>query len=118
MIPGDPGEPRVVVVLCTVPEGSARELVDLLLDQRLIACAQLVGPVCSRYRWQGAIEEAREILLVLKTRASCAGALREAIARAHPYRVPEVLELPVSGGLDAYLAWVGAETRATGAGDL
>lgn len=105
------GSPDLVVVMCTAPESSADLLVDALLELRLIACAQLVGPVRSRYRWQGAVEETDEILLVLKTARDRVPALREAVLARHPYRVPEILELPVAGGHEAYLQWVVAETR-------
>lgn len=103
--------PDLLVVMCTVPESTATALVDALLEQRLVACAQLVGPVRSRYRWQGAVEESVEVLLVLKTARDRVAALREAVLARHPYQLPEILELPVSGGHEAYLHWVVAETR-------
>ena len=96
------------VVLCTVPPESAREVVDALLDERLIACANMVGPVVSRYRWQGAVVESEETLLVLKTSSARTTALRERLAALHPYEVPEILELPAAGGHPAYLDWVAA----------
>lgn len=99
----------VAVVLCTVPEGEAERLVDQLLAEHRIACANLVGPVRSRYRWEGQIEEAREVLLVMKTASAAVAGLRERIVALHSYDVPEVIELPVSGGADAYLRWVLAE---------
>ena len=100
------GSPGVSLVLCTIPEAEARGLVDRLLEERRIACANLVGPVVSRYRWEGAVEESREMLLVLKAPSADVAALRERIAALHPYDVPEVLEFGASGGLPAYLAWV------------
>lgn len=101
----------VVVVLCAVPEASAAPLVDALLEQRLVACAQMVGPVRSRYRWQGVVEESSEILLVLKGARDRLAALREAILARHPHEVPEIVELPVAGGHLPYLEWILAETR-------
>jgi len=106
---------EVVVVLCTVPETGAARLVDAVLELRLAACVQSVGPVRSRYRWQGGVEESTETLLVLKTARDRVEALRAALVAHHPYQVPEVLELPVSGGHEAYLQWVFAETRLPGA---
>ena len=79
----------------------------------MIACANLVGPVTSRYRWQGAIEESTETLMVLKTRADCSGRLRSRIAELHSYDVPEILEFAVSGGLEDYLSWVAESCSAT-----
>ena len=103
---------EVVVLLCTAPEDEAGTLVDRLLDERLVACVNMVGPVLSRYRWQGRIEEGREMLLVMKTTRTCAPRLRARIAELHGYEVPEVLEVGVDGGLDAYLAWVVAQCQA------
>ncbi len=97
--------------MCTTPVEGARALADRLLTDRLIACANLVGPVESRYWWKGKIEEGREILLVLKTTAARCAELRARIEELHEYEVPEMLELPVSGGLGAYLEWVARECR-------
>lgn len=102
----------VSVALCTVPVDEAESIVDRLLDEHLIACANLVGPVRSRYRWQGAVEESGEMLLVLKTRTDLVPRLQERVQQLHSYDCPELLAFDVDSGLSAYLAWVGAETRA------
>ena len=94
----------------TVGELSDLEAGHRLLDERLIACANFVGPVKSRYRWQGAIEEGEETLLVMKTRRDQLTQLKARLTEVHPYDVPELLELPVSGGLEAYLQWVREST--------
>lgn len=96
----------VRVVLCSVPEDRARALVDALLGERLVACANFVGPVTSRYVWKGAVEEAREVLLVMKTSASRVAVLRKRIVALHPYEVPEIVEVAVEGGHPPYLQWV------------
>lgn len=96
----------VTVVLCTAPPAEARALVDTLLQERLIACANILGPFVSRYRWEGKIEEGEEVLLLMKARSDAVQQLRNRIAGLHSYDVPEVLELPVQGGLQAYLDWV------------
>ena len=101
----------VVLVLCTAPVVEARTLVDALLSERLIACANLLGPVTSRYWWQGAIEEGQELVLLMKTTRPIAPRLRARIAELHSYDVPEVLEFAVDGGLPAYLEWVAASCR-------
>lgn len=101
----------VTIVLCTAPEADAQPLADRLLAERLVACVNLIGPVRSRYWWQGRIEEASEILLVMKTSGPLAGALRDRIAELHSYETPEVLEVHVDAGLPEYLAWVGATCR-------
>jgi periplasmic divalent cation tolerance protein len=63
----------------------------------------------SVYRWQGAVEEAEEVLLVLKTRADTVDTLRQRVETLHPYEVPEFVVLPIEGGLDAYLSWIRSE---------
>ena len=102
----------VVVVLCTAPaagEGGRLGAVDLarcLVDEGLCACVNVLPGVRSFFRWQGAVDEAAELLLIAKTTAQAAPSLRARIAALHPYQVPEVLELPVADGLPAYLQWL------------
>jgi periplasmic divalent cation tolerance protein len=102
-----------VVVLCTAPAASdvagrlgAHELARTLVGDGLCACVNVVPGVRSYFRWQGRVDTADELLLVAKTTPACAAALRARIAALHPYEVPEVLELPVGGGLPAYLDWL------------
>lgn len=101
----------VVVLLSTVPVDRAHAVADPLLAEQLVACVNFVGPVRSRYRWQGRIEEAAEMLLVLKTCRHRLPALRARLRELHPYEVPELLELPVTGGLPGYLQWVADSVR-------
>ncbi len=102
------------VVLCTVPVDSGAALADRLLEARLIACANLVGPIESRFWWEGRIDEADELLMVLKTTRDCVPNLIERLAEWHPYDVPEILELPVTSGFAPYLAWVASACRGSG----
>ena len=109
-IAGDGG--AVVQVTTTVEsEADAERLATLLLDDRLAACVQTVGPVRSRYWWKGAQETATEFVLVVKTTAAAAGDVVRAITAAHPYDVPEVLVSPVINGHQPYLDWVASEVR-------
>ena len=85
-------------------------IAELLLEERLAACVQRYGPIRSRYRWQGAIEEAEEWLFLCKTTDARVVALVRRVAEAHPYDTPEIVVTDVTGGLDRYLAWVDAET--------
>ena len=104
----------VVVVLSTFPsEARAAEIARTLVDARLAACVNLVTGVRSIYRWQGAVEEASEVLAVIKTTSERVEALRSRLVELHPYEVPEVLALPVTGGHAGYLAWVASETTMT-----
>ncbi len=100
------GQADVVVLLCTVPPERTEDFVDALLRERLIACANCIGPVQSRYVWKGNIETAAETLLVMKTSRERVPALEQRVAELHPYDVPELLVMGVDGGLEAYLGWV------------
>lgn len=96
----------VVVVLCTAPAADAERLARAVVGERLCACVNIVPAVRSVFRWQGDVDVADEQLLVAKTTAAAAPALRQRLAALHPYDVPEVLELAVADGLPAYLSWV------------
>jgi periplasmic divalent cation tolerance protein len=85
-----------------------------LVDAHLAACAQLVGPIESRYRWQGDVTETEEWLLLLKARQADWDALTAEIRRLHPYEVPELLGVPVLSVSDDYAAWVLEETARAG----
>ena len=108
----DSTDADVRVALSTAPdEDVAARIARALVDERLAACANLVPSVRSIYRWQGAVEDAREVLMVIKTRADRVDALAERLRALHPYDVPELVVLPLAGGLAAYLDWVRAETQ-------
>jgi periplasmic divalent cation tolerance protein len=99
--------PDVVQLTVTIERrDDADHLADLLLDRRLVACVQILGPVQSRYRWDGEITQSSEYLLLVKTVGARVDAVTQAIVDAHPYDVPEVLALPVVGGHQPYLDWV------------
>jgi periplasmic divalent cation tolerance protein len=101
----------VVLVSVAVPdEPLAQDLSRRLLQERLAACCQILGPMRSLYRWQGAIESATEFLLLLKTRQPHLVELEELVRKHHPYDVPEILVTPLQGGHDPYLEWVSRET--------
>jgi periplasmic divalent cation tolerance protein len=103
---------RAVQVQFTIDDETARDaIVDDLLRRRLVACAQMLGPVTSRYWWDGEISEAREWLVVCKTAPGRVDEVVETIRARHPYDVPEIVVGEVTGGLGAYLDWIDAETR-------
>jgi periplasmic divalent cation tolerance protein len=85
---------------------SADGIIDALLAERLVACGQTVGPVVSRYWWQGAVQESEEWLVLLKTRADLSVPVVDAVLARHPYETPEVVVLPVIGGAPGYLRWI------------
>jgi periplasmic divalent cation tolerance protein len=88
----------------------AQRLAALLVEARLAACAQVVGPIHSTYRWQGAVETAEEWMLVAKTAAERLTELVERVRAEHSYDVPEVVATTIAGGNPAYLDWIRAET--------
>lgn len=103
---------EVLVVLTNLPDAaSAERLARHLVEQRVAACVNQLAPCTSIYRWQGAVESATEVPLLIKSTRAAYPALEQAIRAAHPYDVPEIVALPVAAGLPAYLAWVGQETE-------
>jgi periplasmic divalent cation tolerance protein len=101
-----------VVVLTTTPtEDAAAELGRAAVTARLAACAQVVGPIRSLYRWDGEVQDDTEHQCLFKTTLEQVEPLTAFITERHPYDVPEVIALPVVGGSAGYLDWVSAETR-------
>jgi periplasmic divalent cation tolerance protein len=97
----------VRVVFVTAPDGdTAARIARALVEEGLIACANLVAGVRSIYRWEGRVADEAEVLLVLKTSASRCDAVAARVKALHPYELPEVVALPVVGGSEAYLDWV------------
>ena len=100
-----------IIVLPTVAsEDEAVRLVRTLLERRLVACGTLLPGARSLYRWQGKVADEREVVVMLKTRSARLASLQSAFGDLHPYKVPELLALPVSAGLDKYLEWINSET--------
>ena len=85
---------------------------DLVVEARVVACGSVLANATSVYRWQGQIEEAPEVQVLLKTRRDRFSAVAQAVQEHHPYDVPELLALPVVAGLPAYLDWVSGEVTA------
>ena len=102
---------KVLLVLTQCPDQeTAERIAGSLVERRLAACVNILGPCRSVYRWQGEIERAEEIPLLIKTTRAGYPELEAAILALHPYQVPEIVALPLDQGLPAYLAWVQAET--------
>ncbi len=102
-------------MLVTAPdEESAATLCRTLVDERLIACGNIVRGVRSIYRWQGRVQDESEVLLVLKTVRGNVSSLLERIPLLHPYDVPEVLVLRVESGHGAYMEWVARQSGSDG----
>ena len=95
------------VVLCTCPDReAATRIASALVEGRLAACVSITQPVTSVYRWQGLVESADEHLLLIKTAAAKYTEAEQAIVRLHPYQLPEIVALPIEGGLAGYLGWI------------
>ena len=103
----------VVVVLTTFPvEADVEAFAGALVEERLAACVSIGPAMTSIYTWKGAIERAAERHLLVKTVQSQVPLIKARLATLHPYDVPEVVVLPVTDGLEAYLAWVRESTTA------
>jgi periplasmic divalent cation tolerance protein len=103
-----------LLVLTNCPdEAVAGQIAEALIDARLAACVNILAPCRSLYRWQGKLESASEIPLLIKTTAASYPALETAIRQLHPYDLPEIIALPIERGLPDYLNWLSAETLPT-----
>jgi periplasmic divalent cation tolerance protein len=110
-----PGDTGLRVLFTSAPDGeSAARMARELVDTRLAACVSILAPATSVYRWQGAVETAQEWPLMIKAAAARVPALKQALARLHPYEVPELFALPVVDGLPEYIAWALAMSSTEG----
>jgi periplasmic divalent cation tolerance protein len=89
----------------------AKKIADILLDKRLVACVQIIGPIKSIYRWKHKIETAKEWICISKTRKSLYKAVEKVIKKNHPYEVPEIIVTSITQGSKDYLKWISKETR-------
>jgi periplasmic divalent cation tolerance protein len=103
---------NVLIVLTNCPDAEiADRIARTLVEQKLAACVNRMPAVDSVYRWQGAVERAVEVPLLIKSTRERLPEVQEAIRALHPYEVPEILAIPVVAGLPAYLRWVVDETQ-------
>jgi periplasmic divalent cation tolerance protein len=103
---------NVLIVLTNCPDAEvADRLARTLVEQRLAACVNRLPAVDSVYRWQGAVERAVEVPLLIKSTRERLPEIQEVIRALHPYEVPEIVAIPVVAGLPAYLRWVVDETQ-------
>lgn len=100
-----------LLVFCNVPDAAvADELAALLVERRLAACVTILAPCRSVYRWQGRLERAEEIPLLIKTTTAAYPALEALLSEKHPYELPEIIACELGAGLPAYLKWVASAT--------
>ena len=108
-------EPEPVVILITFPtDGDVTAFARALVGDGAAACVTVLPEVESVYRWEGAIEQAREHQLIVKTTRDMVDLLRRRVGDLHPYDTPEFLVLRVAGGEERYLAWIRDAVRASG----
>ncbi len=100
----------IQVVTTTETQEGAQAIATALVEQRLAACVQIVGPVRSTFRWQGAVQTSDEWLCIAKTRQSLYDQVQQAIRRLHTYDTPEIIATPIVEGSADYLDWLGSET--------
>jgi periplasmic divalent cation tolerance protein len=100
-----------VIVFTNLPDREAAlKLANELVARKLAACVNVLSECTSVYRWKGAIETAREVPVLIKTRAARYTEVEDAIRGLHPYELPEIIAVPVARGGDDYLQWVAEET--------
>ena len=103
-----------VQTLMTTPNrAAAHRIARTLVDRRLAACVQIVGPIESIYRWQGRVETAREWLCLIKTTQARFREVAAMVETLHPYDTPEIIALPIAAGSQRYLEWLAASVRPT-----
>ena len=104
-------ENETLLVFTNLPDrDAALRLAQALVERRLAACVNVAGGCTSVYRWSGAVEEANEVPVLIKTRAARYPELEAAIQELHPYELPEIIAVPLVRGLPEYLEWVAEET--------
>lgn len=102
---------ETLLVLTSLPDAATAErIADRLVEQRLAACVNILAPARSVYRWQGVIERAGEVPVLIKTTAARYAELESALRDEHPYELPEIVAVPITHGLPAYLDWLSSET--------
>lgn len=102
---------EVIIVMVTAPSDEVcRQIANHLLENKMIACANILPAVRSLYTWKGETQDEEEVLMLCKSRVGLFEELSKAVRKLHPYELPEIIALPVTHGLPAYLDWVLKET--------
>ncbi len=101
----------IVVLVTTSSKQEAENITQKLLEAKLIACANILGPVSSHFHWGGKVEQAEEFLVLMKSQLDLFDALSTKVKALHSYETPEVVALPIVAGSQAYLDWLGASLK-------
>ncbi|MFB6490482.1 MAG: divalent-cation tolerance protein CutA [Thermoproteus sp. AZ2] len=94
------------VVYITAPQEAAERIARHLIERRLAACVNIAAPINSVYWWEGKVEEDKEALLIAKTKTDKLQELIAAVKAIHPYKVPEIIAVPIIGGNEDYIRWI------------
>jgi periplasmic divalent cation tolerance protein len=97
---------HIQVITTTENKTDAEKIAEFLVDKKLAGCVQIIGPISSVYWWQGKIEKANEWLCLIKTTRALYENLESSLRKIHPYKVPEILAIPVVAGSKDYLSWL------------
>lgn len=101
----------ILVMVTTASREEAEKIARQLLDEKLIACANIIGPVHSLFWWAGKVEKAEEHMLIMKSRLDLFERLSEKVKALHSYEVPEIIALPIIKGSKSYLEWLNNSLR-------
>ncbi len=102
---------KVILVITNLPDrDSAQSIAHSLIENRIAACVNILPACTSVYHWQGEVETAQEVPLLIKSTRAAYARVEELIRTLHPYELPEIIAVSVEGGLPAYLQWVNTET--------
>ncbi len=97
---------KKIVLTTSGSREEAEKIAQALLERRLAACINILGPIHSVYRWQGRVETAAEYLLLIKTTAAMFDSVARAIRELHSYELPECIQVGIEAGSEAYLKWI------------
>jgi periplasmic divalent cation tolerance protein len=100
-----------IILVTTANREEAEKISKALLNERLIACANIIGPVNSLFWWHGKIENAEEYILLMKTRSEMFEKFAEKVKALHSYEVPEIIAIPIIKGFKPYLEWLNKSLR-------
>ena len=95
-----------ILVLCTCPPGNAKDIAQKLVQQKLAACVNIMPNIRSIYHWQGEIQDDTEAMLVIKTTTEQYEKMEKTIKKLHPYELPEIISISLTGGNKDYIQWI------------
>ncbi len=101
----------IVIYITTGSVNEAKKIGRSLVEEKLVACSNIISPIRSIYSWQGKICDDKEALMILKTRKKYFKQIVKRVEKLHSYDVPEIIAIPIIDGSDKYLSWINEETK-------